>query len=58
MANDKKLLGFAIEKQSQQIIDLAPKMYTAFNSDSIVSFKLKGVSIRQIKLSTIITYTI
>jgi hypothetical protein len=47
MANDKKLLGFAIEKQSQQMIALASKMYTAFNDDSIVSLKLKGINLKK-----------
>jgi hypothetical protein len=51
MANDMKLLGFAIEKQSQHMIALAHKMDTAFNDDYIVSFKLKRVSIRQTKLN-------
>jgi hypothetical protein len=47
MGFDKKLLGYAIEKQSQHMIAFAPKMYTAFNDDSIVSLKLKGVSNKQ-----------
>jgi hypothetical protein len=34
-----KLLGYVIEKHSQHMIDLARKMYTAFNNDSIVSLK-------------------
>jgi hypothetical protein len=29
------------------MITLAPKMYTAFNDNSTVSLKLKGVSIKQ-----------
>jgi hypothetical protein len=37
MGFDKKLLGYAIEKQSQHIIFLAPKMYTALNDHFIVS---------------------
>jgi hypothetical protein len=46
MEFDKKLLGYAIEKQSQHMIALAPKMYNAFNDDSTVSLKLKEVSIK------------
>jgi hypothetical protein len=30
MGFDKKLFGYEIEKQYQQMIDLAPKMYSAF----------------------------
>jgi hypothetical protein len=52
MGFDKKLLGYAIEKQSQHMIALAPKMYTAFNDDSTVSLKLKGVSIKQTNLNS------
>jgi hypothetical protein len=51
MCFDKKLLGYAIEKQSQHMIALVPKIYTAFNDDSIVSFKLTGVSIKQTNLN-------
>jgi hypothetical protein len=40
-----------IEKQSQHMIALAPKMYTAFNDVSTVSLKLKGVSIKQTNLN-------
>jgi hypothetical protein len=48
---DKKLLGYAFEKQSQHRIALAPKMYIAFKNDSTVSLKLKGVSIKQTNLN-------
>jgi hypothetical protein len=51
MGFDKKLLGYAIEKQSHHMIALAPTMYTAFNDDSTVSLKLKGVSIKQTNLN-------
>jgi hypothetical protein len=51
MGFDKKLLGYAIEKQSRHMIALAAKIYTAFNDDSTVSLKLKGVSIKQINLN-------
>jgi predicted transcriptional regulator len=51
MGFEKKLLGYAIEKQSQHMIDLSPKMYTAFNDNSTVSLKLKGVSIKQNNLN-------
>jgi hypothetical protein len=51
MGFDKKLLGYEIEKQSQHMIVLAPKMYTAFNGDSIVNLKLKGVDIKQTNLN-------
>jgi hypothetical protein len=47
MAKDKQLLVYAIEKQSQQMIALSPKMFTASNDDSIVSLKFKGVNIKQ-----------
>jgi hypothetical protein len=47
----KKLLGYAIEKQSQHMIALAPKMYPAFIDDSIVSLKLQEVSIKQTNLN-------
>jgi hypothetical protein len=52
MGFDKKLLEYAIEKQSRHMIALAPKMYTAFNDDSTVSLKLKGVSIKQTNLNS------
>jgi hypothetical protein len=48
MGFDKKLLGYAIENQSQHMIDLVPKMYTAFNDDSTVSLKLKGVVLNKL----------
>jgi hypothetical protein len=51
MGFDKKLLGYAIEKQSQHMIALAPKMYRAFNDNSTISLKLKGVSIKQTNLN-------
>jgi hypothetical protein len=51
MSFDKKLLGYAIEKQSQHMIALAPKMYIAFNDESIVSLTLKEVSIKQTNLN-------
>jgi hypothetical protein len=51
MGFDKKLLGYAIEKQFRHMIALAPKMYTAFNDNSTVSLKLKGVSIKQTNLN-------
>jgi hypothetical protein len=51
MLNDQKLLSFAIEKQSQHMIDLTPKMDTTFHDDSIVSLILKGVSIKQTNLN-------
>jgi hypothetical protein len=53
MGFDKKLLGYAIEKQSQHMITLAPKIYTAVNDDSTVSLKLKGVSIKQTNINNI-----
>jgi hypothetical protein len=51
MRFDKKLLGYAIEKQSRHMIALAPKMYIAFKNDSTVSLKLKGVSLKQTNLN-------
>jgi hypothetical protein len=36
MVNNKKLLDFAFENQSQHMIALASKMNKAFNDDSIV----------------------
>jgi hypothetical protein len=51
MKNDKKLLGFAIEKTSDNMIALAPKIYTAFNHDKIQSLKMKGVSIKQTNIN-------
>jgi hypothetical protein len=51
MGFDKKLVGYANEKQSQNMIASAPKIYTAFNDDSTVSLKLKGVSIKQTNLN-------
>jgi hypothetical protein len=51
MGFDKKLLGYAIEKQSQHMIALASKMYTAYNDNSTASLKLKGVSIKQTNLN-------
>jgi hypothetical protein len=52
MSFDKKLLGFAIEKQSQHMIALSPKMYTAFNDSSTLRLKLKGVSLKQANLKS------
>jgi hypothetical protein len=48
---DKTLLGYAIEKQSQHMIALASKMYTAFNDNSTVSLKLKAVSSKKTNLN-------
>jgi hypothetical protein len=48
MAFDKKLLGLAIEKQCDNMVALAPKMYTCYNAgDKYISRKVKGISIRQ-----------
>jgi hypothetical protein len=51
MAFDKKLLGLAIEKECENMIALAPKLYTCFNTedacDKVISRKVKGVSLRQ-----------
>jgi hypothetical protein len=45
MGFDKKLLGYAIEKQSQHMIALALKIYIVFNDNSTVSLNIKGVCI-------------
>jgi hypothetical protein len=52
MSFDNKLLGFAIERKSQHMIALAPKMDTAFNDISTLSLKLKGVSLKQANLNS------
>jgi hypothetical protein len=47
---NKKLGGFAIEKQCDCVIALAPKMYTCFNlSDK--GWKTKGIRIKGVKMS-------
>jgi hypothetical protein len=52
-AFDKKLLGLAIEKQSDSMIAHAPKVYCAFDEDgSTHSRKVKGVSLRQNNITT------
>ena len=46
--DEKKILGCAIEKTGENMIALAPKCYTIFNSDkSVKSLKLKGVSLKK-----------
>jgi hypothetical protein len=49
MTNNKKLLGFAIEKQSQHMIALSPKMNISANDDCIVSLKLRAIGLKQTK---------
>jgi hypothetical protein len=44
---DKKLLGLAIEKQSDSMVALAPKVYTCFNSEKTISTRSKGVNPKQ-----------
>jgi hypothetical protein len=56
MITDKKIFGFAIEKQSQDMIALAPQMYTAFNDYSIVDLKRKGLALSKLNSITIIAF--
>jgi hypothetical protein len=44
---DKKLGGLEIEKQCENMIALAPKMYTCFNSERTLATKMKGVKSKQ-----------
>ena len=46
--DEKKILGCAIEKTGDNMVALAPKCYTIWNSDqSVKALKLKGVSIKK-----------
>ena len=46
--DEKKILGCAIEKYGENMIALAPKCYTIFNSNGQTkSLKLKGVSLKK-----------
>jgi hypothetical protein len=47
---DKKLLGFAIEKESDCVVALAPKVYIPFNRDG-ASVKDGGPRVKGVKLS-------
>jgi hypothetical protein len=44
---DKKLGGLEIEKQCDNMIALAPKMYTCFNGETTIACRVKGVKIKQ-----------
>ncbi len=52
IADEKKILGCAIEKYGENMIALAPKCYTIFNNDNITkALKLKGVSLKKNKIT-------
>jgi hypothetical protein len=45
---DKKLLGLAIEKESDNMIAQCSKCYTCFNNDDkLISLKVKGINKKQ-----------
>ncbi len=48
IADEKKILGLCIEKYGENMIALAPKCYTIFNSGAVTkALKLKGVSLKK-----------